>query len=402
MNYKIKVGALGIADILKFLNMPKAREKVIKNTPAKKVKGDFMINEKARELHPDCQKLSVEKIIGHPEAAAKTFVLKAEENKKAAYFRAGQYLSIQLKIGDSLVTRPYSISSSPEWAKDGRYAITVRKTDGGFASDYMLSAVKEGDVLSASDPQGTFYYEALRDPGNIVALAGGSGITPFLSMAYAIRDGIEDFSLTVIYGSKTAQSILFKNELDEICAVCDKVKVVYVLSDEKKDGYENGFITAELIKKYAPENYAVFICGPAVMYRFAAKETEKLGLPAGRIRREMLGVTKNVSEEPGYPAGTDKKVFRLTVKQCGNTFEIPARADEPMLTALERAGINAPSRCRSGECGWCRSKLVSGEVFCPEENEYRRYADKENGYIHPCCSFLLSDAEIEVPGSYIK
>lgn len=401
-DFKIKVGAIGIADILKFLNMTKVREKTINSAPAKEVKGDFTINKKAKSLHPDCQKMTVSEIIEHPESGAKTFILKNKDNTGAAFFRAGQYLSIQMQIGDSLLTRPYSISSSPAWAKEGKYAVTVRKTNGGFASDYLLENVNVGDELNVSDPQGTFYYEDLRDPENIIALAGGSGITPFLSMAYAIRDKIENFNLTIIYGSKTEESILFKKELDEICAVCKKVKVVHVLSDETKNGYENGFITAELIKKYAPENYSIFICGPEAMYRFVAKETEKLALPAKNVRREMLGVTKKVAEEPGYPAEAKDKVFKLKVNQCGTIYEIEAKADEPMLVALERAGINAPSRCRSGECGWCRSKLISGNVFCPKENEYRRWADKENGYVHPCCTFLLSDAEIEAPGSYIK
>ena len=86
-----------------------------------------------------------------------------------------------------------------------------------------------------------------------------------------------------------------------------------------------------------------------------------------------------------------------------NETVISASADEPVLVALERSGISAPSRCRSGECGWCRSKLISGEVYVPEENDDgRRWSDKENGYIHPCASFALSDLVLEVPGSYIK
>lgn len=72
-----------------------------------------------------------------------------------------------------------------------------------------------------------------------------------------------------------------------------------------------------------------------------------------------------------------------------------------MLVAIERAGIKAPSRCRSGECGWCRSKLVSGTVCIPEENELRRWADVHYGYIHPCSSFPTSDLVIEVPGEYL-
>ena len=71
------------------------------------------------------------------------------------------------------------------------------------------------------------------------------------------------------------------------------------------------------------------------------------------------------------------------------------------MTADRAAGIRAPSRCRSGECGWCRSKLVSGEVFVPEESDERRWADREYGYIHPYCSFPVSDLSLDVPGEYL-
>ena len=77
-----------------------------------------------------------------------------------------------------------------------------------------------------------------------------------------------------------------------------------------------------------------------------------------------------------------------------------ASAEEPVLVAIERAGIKAPSRCRAGECGWCRSRLLEGTVFIPQENEMRRWADKHYGYIHPCCSFPTSDLTLEIPGEF--
>ena len=136
------------------------------------------------------------------------------------------------------------------------------------------------------------------------------------------------------------------------------------------------------------------------MYRFVMPEVEKLGLPLRLVRREMLGITKNVDAQPGYPADCADKIFRGTVRQGAAEYTLDIRADEPILVAIERAGIKAPSRCRSGECGWCRSKLVSGEVYCPAENEGRRHSDIVNGYIHPCSTFALSDIVLEVPGEF--
>ena len=400
MAVNVKVSIIGALDMLKFKNMAKEREKHIESAPAKEVCGEFTINKKAKALHPDFIPVVVREVIDHPGTGAKTFILGKEDGSALPYFRAGQYLSLKLPIGDSYISRPYSISSSPKWALEGKYAVTIRANKGGYAADWMLENLKEGDKLITSGPLGEFFYEDLRDSKNVVALAGGSGITPFLSMAYAIRDGAEDFNLTILFGSRTEENILFKDEFDAISKECDKVKIVHILSDEEKEGYEHGFITADLIKKYAPEEYSIFICGPEAMYRFAAKEIEKLDLPKRLVRREALGVTKKVAELKGFPKDAAGKTFRITVKQGPNEYKIDALAEEPVLVALERAGIKAPSRCRSGECGWCRSRLLKGECFMPEENDGRRWADKNYGYIHPCASFPVSDLELEVPGEY--
>ena len=403
MALNVKVGFIGKFDMLKFKNMAKTREKAIQAAPAKEVKGSFSINENAKKLHPDCQRLVVDEIIDHKSAGAKTFVFRRADGEPFPYFRAGQYLSLKLPIDGSFVTRSYSLCSSPKDALKGKAAITVRSNPGGFVADRLLAELKVGDELTASDPQGFFYYEDLRDADTVIGLAGGSGITPFLSMARAIRDGVEDFKLTLLYGSRDEESILFKKELDEIAAQCPKFKVVHVLSDAETAGYEHGFITAELIQKYAPADreYSVFLCGPEAMYRFLKPEIAKLGLPERLFRRKMIDVTKTPWELEGYPAACRDKVFDLVVKQGAAEYHIKASANEPVLTAVERAGIKAPSRCRSGECGWCRSKLVSGTVFVPQENELRRWADVEYGYIHPCSSFPTSDLVLEVPGEYL-
>ncbi len=402
MALNVKVGLIGKFDMLKFKNMSKVREKAIQAAPANEVSGEFAINTNAKKLHPDYQRLVIDEVIPHEGAKAKTFVFRRADGEAFPYFRAGQYLSLKLPLEDSFVTRAYSLCSSPKDALKGRAAITVRSNPGGFAADKLLAALKPGDEVIASDPQGFFYYEDLRDAKHVVGLAGGSGITPFLSMAYALRDGAEDFELTLLYGSRDEESILFKKELDEVAAACPKFRVVHVLSDEEKAGYEHGFITAELIKKYAPADaeYSVFLCGPEGMYRFLKPEIEKLALPERLFRRKMIDVTKTPWELDGYPQQCRDKIFNLTVRQGDREYKLSASANETVLTAIERAGIKAPSRCRSGECGWCRSRMLEGSVFIPQENELRRWADKEYGYIHPCSSFPTSDIVLEVPGEF--
>ena len=391
---KVKISNFKLKDMLDFKNLPLRRDKAIDSAEDKDIQTDFPINSNARTLHPAVQRMVVSRIIEREASDARTLVLTTGDGKPAAWFRAGQYVSMSLKIGNSRVTRPYSISSSPKLTKDGKIHITVKGSRNGFVADYILKDLKEGDSVPVSGPEGRFYHDPLRDSHNVVAVAGGSGITPFLSMAYAIRDGLEDFNLTILYGSRTEESILFRNELESITEETEKVKVVHVLSDEQKPGYEQGFITADLIRRYAPEDYSLFICGPQALYSFMEGVVSELGLPRRRVRREIIGVSGSMVAGPD----SEEEVFHtITVHQGPYRFEIKASSKETVLVAMERAGITAPARCRSGECGWCRSKLLSGSVFIPEENDYRRRKDKDTAHIHPCVTFPRSDLEIEVP-----
>ena len=89
--------------------------------------------------------------------------------------------------------------------------------------------------------------------------------------------------------------------------------------------------------------------------------------------------------------------YKITVRIAGNEQTITGPADTTILRSLEANGILAPAHCRSGECGWCHSKLISGEVYTPKSVDGRREADYLYGYIHPCCAFPISDVTIEVP-----
>lgn len=396
LNYK--VGLIGKLDMLRFKNMPKVREQAIQAAPATPLPKTLTTNEKAKIRHPAKQEVVISEIRQNG-ADAKTIVLKTPDGSPLAYYRAGQYVSVSVPIGGTVTTRSYSLCSSPAWAKRGEYNITVKRDDAGFVSPYIQDNWKVGQKVTISGPQGHLYYEGLRDAKKVVALAGGSGITPFMGMAYAIRDGLEDFDLTILFGSRTAEGIVYKKELDEVCAACSKVHVVHVLSDEEREGYEHGFITADLIKKYGGDGeYSIFMCGPQAMYNFLDGEIAKLSLRRKFVRRELFGAIKDPWNQPGYPSEMRGRSFRLKVIKYGEEFDITASADEPLLTAIERAGITAPSRCRSGECGWCRSKLISGNVFIPEKTDGRRKADLDFGYIHPCSSFPTGDCVIEISG----
>ena len=401
MDRKLKVSLIGALDMLKFKNLAPNRRKAIEAAPVKPLPKTIGTNEKAMFMHPRRQLVRIkDKIPNGPDAV--TVVLEKAEGGALAPFRAGQYISVSVSAGETRTTRSYSLCGSPDWAWQGIYHITVKRVeDDGFVSQFIQDEWKIGQEIAISAPQGHLYYEPIRDEKKVLALAGGSGITPFMGMAYAIRDGYEDFDLTILFGSRTEEAIVYRKELDELAAACDKIHVVHVLSDEEKPGFEHGFITAELIGKYAAgEKVSLFMCGPQAMYNFLDGEIAKLGYDRKHVRRELFGAIKDPWNQPGYPAEAKGKSFRAKVIIHDKEYEIPVSADEPLLIAIERAGIAAPSRCRSGECGWCRSRLLSGQVFVPEVTDGRRGADKDFGYIHPCSSFPLSDVVLEVPGQY--
>lgn len=398
--YKDITSYLECLDIKNFEGIVPRRRSVINAAGGSLPQSEFNANLVAQALHPKVQHLVISAIIEQA-GNAKSYILEpasGTKTKSPAYFRAGQYLSVKLKIGESFITRPYSISSAPSEALNGRYTLTIKRVDDGFASNFIFDNWKVGTVIEASAPEGEFVFEPLRDARNIVGLAGGSGVTPFYSLAQAIADGTEETTLTLLYGSRRHDEILLKKELEDLVASCDRVKVVHVLSDDPQaEGYEKGFITAELIKKYAPDgDFSVFICGPTSMYRFLKKELIQLELPERRLRYEMFGDYKNPENDQDFPTAAIDKSFRLQVDMQGKRKTIQAKSGESILVAMERAGIAAPSRCRGGECGYCRSRLVSGSFYIPDALDYRRMADAKLGYIHPCCTFATSDLHIRV------
>ena len=382
-----------------FTKMNPTRQAKIEAAPAKALPAtdSYKPNQIAKALHPDVQYVKIAQI-DEISADVKTFWFEADTAKGTealAWFSAGQYLSVSLEIGTMKLTRPYSLSSSPREALEGRYALTIKRVDGGIATNYILDNWAVGTEVEVSAPLGVFTYEPLRDAKTIIGIAGGSGITPFRSLAKAINDGDEDAEMILLYGSRTMADAVFQEEFKALEG--PKFKLVNVLSHETAEGCEEGFITAELIKKYAPEgDYSIFLCGPQAMYDFVDKEIATLGLRKKFIRHELFGEYFNPAKEADYPAEVAPE-FKITVRIAGKEQTITAPADVSVLRSLEANGIAAPAHCRSGECGWCHSKLVSGEVYTPKSVDGRREADYIYGYIHPCCSFPLSDLVIEVP-----
>lgn len=356
------------------------------------------IRELADALHPAAMKFKVESI-REASPTSRTYRFSSVDGH-IPVFQCGQYVNFRLKIGESVLSRPYTLSSSPFEARGEHpfFEITIRRNVPYLVPDFFFENVKEGDILDGNLPFGTFYWEPLRDTSDILALAGGSGITPFYSMAKEIADGsMKGCRLTILYGSVKVDDIVLQKELAEIESRCPAVKVVHVLSDEPDWNGEKGFISKEIIEKYACPDSTFMFCGPLAMYTFVKKALEEMNVPERRFRHDVVNNPKDVSTLPGYPKGTEEKTFRITVVRGIQEDTIDAAASEPVAVALERAGIAIDTHCRNGACGFCRSQLLRGDIFVSPIGDGRRLMDREMGWFHACSSWPLSDLKIKIP-----
>lgn len=374
--------------------LDKIKDQVAKQLPGEhELKNPFVTEGRTvTALHPGHLSLKVTKVIRET-PSAKTIRLVSDDGK-LPFFRAGQYINLFVKPGKTLTSRPYSIASAPG---KSYIDLTIRQVEKGYVSRYLLNRVKEGDKFESTAPNGNFYYEPLMDTNNLVFLAGGSGITPFMSIIRQVSAKKLPVNIHLLYGSRKAGDIIFKKELKGIAYRNPNIKVDYVIS-EPPGGWDGhtGFLDASMIEKLvgSVKDKTVFICGPAAMYALCEPALKSLGIPPRRIRKEVYGPLCNVADEPGWPKDMDPgKLFIVIEERTGR--KIMAQASEPLMVSLERNGIVIPAVCRSGECTACRTRLVSGKVFIPER-VHRRQADLKSGYIHPCMTYPLDDLHIRI------
>jgi ferredoxin-NADP reductase len=342
-------------------------------------------------LHPKTIALTVSEIITET-PTTKTFRLSSHDGRLLPPFQAGQYLNIFLEVAGVRTSRPYSIASSP--SQTGYYDITIRSMADGFVSNYFLEQVQVGDAFESTSPAGTFFYNPLFHGKDLVFLAGGSGVTPFMSMIREVSQRGLDRRIHLIYGSQNRQDIIFRDEIEQVAARHANIAASMVISNPSR-GYKGlkGFITAEIIKEVLGDvsSQTFYVCGPELMYTLCLAELERLGVARRKIRTEVYGPPKDVTKQPGWPGEIKPDaVFKLALK---GGREIAAKASEPLMISLERAGIVIPALCRSGECSLCRTKLLSGRVFQPEGVRLRK-SDRDFGYIHPCMAYPLSDLKL--------
>jgi ferredoxin-NADP reductase len=355
--------------------------------------GRGQVQQTVAHLHPVRIKLQVADIIRET-ASTVTLRMVADGDGWLPPFQAGQYVNLFVDVGGIRTSRPYSISSAP--GQRAYYDLTVRRRPDGFVSRYLCDETAPGDRFTSTGPAGQFVYNPLLHGDDLVFLAGGSGITPFMSMLREMADRRLARRAHLIFGSRTPGDIIFREALDRMAARHPQVRITHVLSEAPDDWKgRRGFIDADLIRAVVDriETRMFYICGPEAMDAFCLPELAKLGLPGRRIRREVFGPPGDVTREPGWP-GEVGPAATFNCRVNGRTIKLAAV--EPLLNSLERHQVVLPALCRSGECSLCRARLTAGRVFQPRGARVR-WSDRQYGYIHPCMAYPVSDIELELP-----
>jgi ring-1,2-phenylacetyl-CoA epoxidase subunit PaaE len=294
-------------------------------------------------------------------------------------FIPGQHIDLKLQVNGIELIRSYSICSGPGEA----LSIAVKAIPGGTVSTWLNSNIEKDQVLQVSEPRGSFKLDP--EARRIVLIGAGSGITPLLSMAkHAINQGKE---VSLIYGNRTVSSIMFYDDIREL----GFSRVFHFLSGETNNDLRSGRISRKSLlqlekeKNFLSESDAVYLCGPEGMIHEVKSFLESLGVSADRIHSELF--TAPSAENGSGSIGDSEEVSIASTMYMtleGDKYAVHFEPGMPnILAAAEQAGLDVPYSCRTGICGSCRAKVLTGTAVM--KSNYALTPDEVDvGYILTC------------------
>jgi 3-ketosteroid 9alpha-monooxygenase subunit B len=292
-------------------------------------------------------------------------------------YRPGQFLTVRVPHDDlGTVARCYSLSSAPQ--TDEKLKVTVKRVRDGYASNWICDNVRPGATVEILPPAGSFTAPSL--DANLLFLAGGSGITPVMSLIKAaLAEGSGHLGL--VYANRDHASIIFAGELaDLVRDNPDRLRVEHWLDDE------NGYPTAEslsaLVADYAGRE--TFVCGPDAYMALAEKVLAGLGTPAELVHIERFTVDE---DQPAVEGG---RVATAEVELDGTVHHVPWPENKRLLDAMIDSGMNSPHSCRQGNCGACMLRILEGEVSLVH-NEILEEEDFAENWTLACQALPVTD-----------
>jgi ring-1,2-phenylacetyl-CoA epoxidase subunit PaaE len=320
----------------------------------------------AARFHP----LKVKEIERQTEDAVAIAFEVPEALREIFAFRPGQYLTLAATVDGEELRRSYSICSAPG---DPHLRVGVKKVADGRFSRFVNERLSVGDVIRVMPPEGRF-TALIGERHDYILIAAGSGITPMLSIARTVLGHEPDSTITLIYGNRTSDSIMFLEELEDLKdRYLQRFRLVHVLSREPQDiELFSGRITGERIAELARRGLispldadGIFICGPGAMIDDVSASLQALGVDPDRIRYERF----TPSGEPPKPRPRSAEAEEAARK--GVEIEVildgmrrrfsMGEADQTVLEAAHRAGLELPYSCAGGMCCTCRCRIVEGE-----------------------------------------
>jgi ring-1,2-phenylacetyl-CoA epoxidase subunit PaaE len=308
-----------------------------------------------------------------PETAdAKSIRFELPEALRSAFaFRPGQHLTLKADIQGEDVRRNYSLCVAPQ---DGQLKVIVKRIAGGVFSNWANDNLKPGDAVEVMEPHGSFTWEFQPDARNHYAgFAGGSGITPIMSLLRTALLSEPGSRFTLFYGNRDSQSVIFLEELASLKnRFMDRLQVHHFLAEESEDiDLFNGMLDrtkCDLIlgSLIEPDQIdAFFICGPGPMMDAADAALQDVGVPAERIlvERFTAGRPSAALAAQMHQLQAEAAGLAMTVTLDGRTRRVPFDgAAGNILDSARVAGLPAPFACKAGVCATCRARVIKGEV----------------------------------------
>lgn len=295
----------------------------------------------------------------------------AEELQPTYQYYQGQHLTLKADINGEDVRRSYSLCSSPI---DNQWRVAVKQITGGKFSTYVNEHLQSGDFLEVMPPSGTFGVETKPDATkNYLFFAAGSGITPILSMIKTHLALEKNSTCKLFYVNKTAKSIIFKEELEQLRnSYFGRLEIYYFLTKERRDiDLFNGRFDDEKMKVLTktfidiPDTNEVFLCGPEQMVNFVSNYLIEAGLPKNMIHFELFvsGLSEEDIKRSERLAKQNVEGVQITIVDGGKEFQFTMTKDyDNILDAALNAGADLPFACKGGVCSTCKCQVKEGSV----------------------------------------